>query len=353
MRRKFWYFYVRFMLQVGFLYFFKKFKVVGRKHIPKKRSVILLPNHQNTFLDALTIATSFKGMSHYMARADIFTSPRLIWLMSTVNLRPIYRIRDGKKAVAKNEQVFAELEEYLSRGEAVMIHPEGTHNLEYRLRPLHKGFTRLAFGFLERYPDKELDIIPVGINYDNHTHYRQKASIHYGEPIDARKYYKMEDRAVATTAFMMEVSARIKQLITHIEPVEKYEEKYKELRKAGADFSEPEETQELLERVERGETLESAKKKKVGIFEKLLYPIVYANNIVFVLLWKKLKPIFKDKAWHSAIKLCLGTFLGPLIYLLQTAIVYWIFGLVWALLYLFLSVSSLPILRIGQSNTHH
>lgn len=353
MRRKIWYYFIRFMLQVGFLCFFKKFKVVGRKNIPKKRSVLFLPNHQNTFLDALTIATSYRGMSHYMARADIFTNPRLIWLMSTVNLRPIYRIRDGKKAVAKNEQVFNELIDFLNDGEAVMIHPEGSHNLEYRLRPLHKGFTRLAFGFLDKYPQKELDIIPVGINYDNHTDYRQKGSVHYGKPIDARTYYNMQDRTEATGLLMEKVSDEIKQLITHIEPVERYQEKYEALRAAGADFSEPDETQQMLQKLEHGETLPVVKKKKVGMIDKILYPFVYVNNIAFVLLWKKLKPVFKDVAWHSAIKLCLGIFLGPLVYLLQTALVYWIFGPVWAALYLFLSLSTLPALRIGQARTNY
>ncbi len=353
MRRKSWYYFVCLLVEVGFLCFFKKFTVVGRKNISKKRSTLFLPNHQNTFLDALTIAVSYKGISHYMARADIFSSPRLIWLMSTVNLRPIYRIRDGKKAVTKNEQVFHELEDFLNDGEAVMIHPEGTHNLEYRLRPLHKGFTRLAFGFLERFPNKELDIIPVGINYGNHTDFRQKASIHYGKPIDARTYFEMQDRASATSALINDVSSAMKGLITHIEPVEEYQEKYAALRAAGADFSNPIETQALLKRLELGETLPTAKPKKPAFIERMLYPLVYANNIVFVLLWKKLKPIFKDEAWHSAIKLCLGTFLGPLVYLLQTVIVYWIFGPVWALLYLFLSLSTLPILRLGQAHTSY
>ncbi len=353
MRRKSWYYFVRFLLKIGFLCFFKKFKVIGRKNISKKRSTLFLPNHQNTFLDALTIAASYRGMSHYMARADIFTSPKLIWLMSTVNLRPIYRIRDGKKAVAKNEQVFKELEEFLSKGEAVMIHPEGTHNLEYRLRSLHKGFTRLAFGFLERFPNQELDIIPVGINYDNHTDFRQKASVHYGKAIDARTYFEMEDRNTATSILMNDVSAAMKGLITHIEPEENYQEKYTALRDAGADFSNPKETQDFLRLLESEQTLTKAKVKKPGIVERAMYPLVYVNNIVFVLLWKKLRPIFKDEAWHSAIKLCLGTFLGPLVYLLQTSIVYWILGPVWALLYLFLSLSTLPILRLGQAKTSY
>ena len=178
-------------------------------------------------------------------------------------------------------------------------------------------------------------------------------SVHYGKPIDARTFYEMEDRAAATSTLVDEVSKALKGLITHIEPEEEYLEKYNALKSAGADFSNPEQTQDMLRRLELGQTLPKGKTKKPGIIEKSLYPLVYANNIVFVLLWKKLKPMFKDEAWHSAIKLAIGTFLGPLIYLLQTSIVYWIFGPVWALLYLFLSLSTLPILRLGQANTSY
>ena len=351
MRRKIWYYYLRFQLKMGFIFYFSELKVVGGKNISRKRPILYLPNHQNTFLDALIVATTQPRMSHYMARADVFTSPRLIWLMSTVNLRPIYRLRDGKRAVAKNEQVFNELQSFLNDGECVMLHPEGSHHLEYRLKPLSKGFTRLAFGFLEKYPHQELDIIPVGINYDNHTDYRSRASIHYGKPIDARTYFEMEDRNLASQELRNKVEEDLKKLVVHIEPVEEYEEKLKKLKTAGADFSDAVITSRLLRKLDNGEALTPVRQPKPNIFERILYPLVYANNITLVFTWKKMKPIFKDEAWHGSIKFILGTFLTPLVYLLQTLVVYLLFGPVWAFLYLFLTICTVPILRLGQKRT--
>ncbi len=353
MRRKIWYYAVRAQLQLGFILFFRKFTVKGKEHISGTRPTLFLPNHQNTFLDALTLAVSTRRMTHYMARADIFTNPKLIWLMSTINLRPIYRIRDGKKAVAKNQQVFSELQSFLNDGECVMIHPEGTHSLKYRLKSLHSGFTRLAFGFLEKYPDQQLDIIPVGINYSNHTDFRSSASIHYGQPTDARHYFEMEDRNFAIQQLRDKMEKEIRQLVVHIEPEDEYEEKVEQLRAAGADFSEMEATREKLQKIQGGEELPPARVKRPNLLERLLYPLVYLNNIVFVLLWKKLKPVFKDPAWHGSMKFVLGTFLGPGVYFVQTLVIYLFLGPVWAFLYIFFSLVTLPILRIGQEHTHH
>lgn len=344
---------MRFTLKVGFLFYFKKFRVKGRENINRKKAVIYLPNHENTFMDALAVAASSPKMSHYMARADIFSSPFLIWLMATINLRPIYRIRDGKKAVAKNQQVFIDLQNYLSDGEYVMIHPEGTHNLEYWIRPLSKGFTRLVFGFMEKFPEQELDIVPVGINYSNHTDYRSNISIEFGKPIDARTYLEMEDRNRATAELVEKVSLDIKSMVTHIEPGEEYDTKYQKLSGTYTDFSKVEDTHAQLAILEKGEELKAVKPKKANIFERALYPLVFLNNILLVLLWRKMKPTFKDKAWYGPIKLSVGTFLGPWIYLGQTAIVYAFFGPVWALLYLFFSLISISILRLGQQNTSY
>lgn len=350
MRRYLWYYYCWTYFRITFFFFFKKFKVIGAENIPKDRPVLFLPNHQNTFLDALTVAESQPRMAHYMARADVFKSKRLIWLMSTVNLRPIYRMRDGRKAVIKNEQVFNELQDFMSRGECVMMHPEATHNLKYRLRNLNKGFTKLAFGFLDRYPDQELAIVPVGINYHGHTQFQSSVSVIYGKPIDARSYYEMEDQNQAALELRDKVAEEMKPLITHIGDEDRYDEIYNALVKAGADFSDQEATHKMLMQIESGEKPGLHRKKaKPNIIERILYPIVYLNNWAVMLLWKKLKPNFKDRAWHGPIKYALSLSLVPIMYLLQTLIIILIFNWRAGLVYFVFSLITTPILRIKQT----
>lgn len=350
MRRKLWYNFIKNWIKIGFFFYFKRIEIVRLNQVSKTRPSILLPNHQNTFLDALAIAVTYPRMSHYMARADIFNSPRLIWLMSTVNLRPIYRIRDGKEAIKRNTAVFNQLVDFLNQGESVMIHPEGTHSLDYRVKPLKNGFTKLAYDYLEKNPDKDIDIVPVGINYENHTDFRSKLSVHYGTPISARKYYEQPEQVVATQELMENVRKQLCQLTVNITPEKDYEEKYEALLKAGTDFSNLEETQKQLALLNEGKELKK-QPPHPNLLYKLLLPFSFINNILLILLWKKLKPIFKDPAWHGSIKFCIGTFVGPFIYLFQWWLVYVFVGTIWSLIYLYFSLSIVNAISIIQTET--
>ncbi|AEV31357.1 1-acyl-sn-glycerol-3-phosphate acyltransferase [Owenweeksia hongkongensis DSM 17368] len=352
MRRKIWYFYMWFYLKITAQFFYRKFTVVGKENVPRKRAVIFVPNHVNTFMDAVIVATAQTRMSHHMARADVFKNPKLIWLMATVNLRPIYRIRDGKDAVGKNEQVFTQLQDFMKQGECVTIHPEGTHSLDFRLRNFKKGFTRLAFGYLDRFPDKEIDIVPVGINYDNPTEFGSKVSIHYGKPIDVRPYYKMADQNKAAQELTKDSHQALLPLVTNIDDEENYDEILKKLIATGADLSNPEECNPIIQEIENGENPKLIRKiKGPGIINKIIFPFALINNWAAVLIWKKIKPTFKDPAWHGPIKYALGLTVAPLMYILQTILVTLFAGWIWGLIYLFLSMVTVHSLRIGQSAT--
>lgn len=303
-------------------------------------------------MDAVAVAASQYRMSHHMARADVFTNPKLIWLMSTVNLRPIYRIRDGKEAVGKNEQVFEQLQNFMRQGECVTLHPEGTHTLDYRLRSFKKGFTRLAFGYLERFPDQEVDIVPVGINYDNPTDYGSKISVHYGKPIDVRPYFEMEDKNKASLELTAAANQAILPLITNIDDSENYDTIFNKLVATGADLSDPIECNPIIKEIQQGKEPKAIRKQKgAGILNRIFFPVAIINNWVAVLLWKKLKPTFKDSAWHGPIKYALGLTIVPIMYTLQSLAVMFFFGWIWALIYLFFSMISVRAIRIGQSAT--
>ncbi len=349
--RKLFYYFMWTWIRIGFFFFYKKFRVEGRQHLPARhKAVIFLPNHQNTFLDALCVAISNTRINHYMARGDIFGSRRIKKMASLINLRPIYRMRDGGvEALGKNEQVFDELIEFLHQKHGVMLHPEGTHSLEYRLRSISKGFTRIAFGALKKYPGLELEIVPVGLNYGHHTKYRSNTTVKYGKPIKVKPYLHMSDRKAATNELRQLVARRIEELTIQI-PQQEYDEIHRQLRDKNLDFSRPEEVQPLVDdRQERENGRSHRDHFKPYWFESILYPLVYLNNLPSILIWKKLKPNFKDIAWHGAIKFAIGVFLTPVFYLLQTLLIAWLANWNWALLYLLLSVLSTPILRIGQS----
>ena len=46
---------------------------------------------------------------------------------------------------------------------------------------------------LLKYPDLNIQIVPVGINYDSHLNFPSSVSIYYGKPILANSYFNVEN----------------------------------------------------------------------------------------------------------------------------------------------------------------
>ncbi len=113
----------------------------------------------------------------------------------------------------------------LGRNDAVLIFPEANHDLKRRIRPLSKGFTRIAFGGEEYYNwDLDLHIIPVGLNYTNHREARNIVQVHYGEPIPVKNYQELyeKDQNEATRKLKHDVSEGMKKLVFHVQNLEDY-----------------------------------------------------------------------------------------------------------------------------------
>jgi len=335
----------RIWVKLGFSIFFKEIRIKGRNNLPDRNTaVIFLPNHQNTFLDAICVAMSSSRRNHYMARGDIFTNPTVKKLTAWINLRPIYRIRDGREALGKNEAVFNELVEFLSKNQGVMLHPEGTHSLQYRTRALKKGFARISLRFMDNYPKHKLVLVPVGLNYDRFTRFRSNLTIAIGEAIDARQYLG-DDKNKAIDKMVSDVAEGIKSLTLQI-PAENYDEHYQRLREANADLSNYEKVQKLLTQNKIED--QGRDPWQPSFLEKILYPLALLLHFPAIFLWKKIKPTFKDCAWHGPIKLVIGTFITPLYLLIFTMLIGILGNWLGALAYLAVSILITPVLKFGQ-----
>ncbi len=355
-----WWHFWRNIFHIGFLFFFRKFKTVGYKNIPRKGAVIFLPNHQNAFLDAIITAIAARRIMHFMTRADVFKKKTFgTWFMKSLNLEPIFRLRDGMDSLEKNEQVFQRCFSFLQKKEAILIHPEGNHAQQYRLRSISKGFTRIVFGYLAKYPDEDIQMVPVGLNYSNHYLYRADVEVHFAKPFSARAFYDPKNEAESARKLREAVANGIKENIVHIDDKEEYSKIYQKTLETGADFSNPKETQKVVDKIAEKDGISNAnfttethteKAMKPNPVEVLFYPFIYINNILPIFVYKKLKPKIKDKGFLTSIKYGVAILAGPLSYVLIFALL-WIFMNFWiALIYLILSVLTGRILRSGQMN---
>lgn len=235
--KKLWYSFFKIFIQTGLFFYTKRIKIVGKEHIPKKGAVLFAVNHPNGLLDPLVVTTNTPRVTHYLVRAAIFKKPIVKKLLATLNLMPIYRIRDGVKELSKNTAVFNDCFEILNKQSALMIFPEGSHDRRRTIRPISKGFTRILFGAIDKYPDLKITIIPVGVSYQNSSSFPSKVAIHYGKPILANDLYNPKEINHSINSIKEAVSLQLKQLSVHIPYDENYEHILEKLNNSNVDFT--------------------------------------------------------------------------------------------------------------------
>jgi 1-acyl-sn-glycerol-3-phosphate acyltransferase len=321
-----WYLMVKLYVRTGFNFYFKQIRLEGIENVPRDKAVLFVANHQNALIDPLLIGAFIPRRLHFLTRADVFYKPYIRALLSTVNMLPIYRIRDGRESLSKNEQVFQKCYRILNRKGTVLIFPEGNHNIQRRVRVLSKGFTRIVFGALENYGDHELMVVPIGINYSNARRYASSVSLIVGEPIRANDYHRMEPfnggqgKNGASTALKNKVRRSLKQLVTHIEDQEQHD--YLESCFYEEEFLDPTIVNGKLERPEQ---LSPVRRSPERSFNFLL-PLVRANSIFPLLIWKNLYPKIGEEEFIATYKFTLGITAFPIFYVLQSLVIGYFFG---------------------------
>lgn len=209
-------------VKVSRLAFYRKRSVIGLENLPKNKPYILAANHQNAFMDPIMIAGSIPFLqSFYLVRADIFKKKAASKALHALNMLPIYRMRDGVDSMDKNTAIFEKCYNILKRGNPVMIFPEGNHSNVKQLRPVKKGIARIAFG-AEDANDFSLDlqIVPVGVNYSNHTNVGATLQVHFGTPIPISEYKEtyLKEPSKVLSDVRERVHEGISKLIINIKP---------------------------------------------------------------------------------------------------------------------------------------
>lgn len=214
------------------IFYYKKFIVLGKSNIPTDKPLIFTPNHQNALMDALALLFSTNKQLVFVARADIFKKPAIARILYFLKILPIYRVRDGFDTIKKNDDIIRETNDIINSGSAMVILPEGSHLGFRRLRPLKKGFARMAFQTEEANNFMlDIHIVPVGIDYDNYQNYRSSPIVNFGEPIAVKEYIELykDTPAIAINSINQRLSEHIKPLIINIESEDNYD-LYNELR---------------------------------------------------------------------------------------------------------------------------
>ncbi len=365
-----WYQFIR-LVAVNFalFFFYKKVEVKGLEKVPKNKPLLLVPNHQNSFMDALVVTVNYKPVTYYLTRAKAFNPPAIGALISSLNMLPVYRVRDGFSSIQKNKEIFERCLDYLAKGSAILIFAEANHDLKRRLRPLSKGFTRIAFDAeIQNNWEFGMHIQPVGVNYGDHRHSRNHVSVVFGDPIpisDFKELYEKDERKAANE-LKNRTAENMKPLIMHVPKLDQYNvhrlildelEPKRELI-ANADLMNErvaivakEANEELIQKADNVSEIAEKNDLNIRMAAGLIksrwnmivffpvYLFAFLNNIIPYQPIRNIVDKIEDHAFDASIKLLLGLLVFPIFYVLITLIL-WLVGVptLYLLGYLVLSV---------------
>jgi 1-acyl-sn-glycerol-3-phosphate acyltransferase len=168
---------------------FYQYDYRGRHNIPAGKAVVLAPNHVNAFIDPVALGLLSPSPVRFFARGDVFKGKLAAKILNSMGVSPMYRIQEGYAEIKKNDKTFEECRNLLTANKIILLFPEGLCVQERRLRPLKKGMARIVFQTEELLNfEKDVLVIPVGLNYTAAYKFRSKLFIDIGEPISASEY---------------------------------------------------------------------------------------------------------------------------------------------------------------------
>ena len=337
---KLWLHVIRTYLRIGLFFYFKKIRIVKHDAIPKHKPVLFLANHQNALIDALLIATRSNRFSYFLTRAAVFKTPWVSKLLQMLRMLPVYRIRDGWNTLTQNNSIFNNCSALLQKGEAVTIFPEGSHNIIRTVRPLSKGFTRIVFETLEKYPETDLQLIPIGFNFENADAFPDRVTVIFGKAI-AAKDFLLSDKNEAVNQLKSRVHNEISKLTTHIPP-KNYDAILNQLKSLGADFLNPQAVNDCI--VNDFSNCQFKKVTRPSSFLSSVFNVLFAIFLIVpYIVWKfAVKPKIDEVEFVSTFRFALAVTLVPLWLLIMCVILLLVFN--WSVATGFLAISLMIIL---------
>ena len=304
-------------------FYFRRIYVRHLSTIPKDKPVLFLSNHQNALLDALLIAVSNERFSYFLTRAGVFKSGIISKILKSLRMLPVYRIRDGWNNLSNNSEIFNTCAELFNKNEPIVIFPEGNHNLKRTVRPLSKGFTRIIFETLEKYPSIDLQLVPVGLNYIHAEKFPDSALLFFGKPIPAKDLIT-DNRNESIINLKSTIHSEISRLTTHVAS-KKYDTIIGKLNDLNVNFLKPESVNKTI--TSNFEFYETSRHNHFSFFRSFFKTILILTLIFPYAVWKLVaEPKVKDIEFKSTFRFAMALTLVPIWVLFLVGVLFINFG---------------------------
>jgi len=143
-------------------YFYYLRKIIGKKNIPKKGGFIIALNHSSIF-DSIFVACFVSRVCHrklhFLTNSRLYKNSLMKFILNHYGCIPVDVKKDSsneKRRREKNKQAISDAVSFLSKGEIVIVFPEGERSMDGNLLQAKTGVAKIAL--LAKVP-----ILPVGI----------------------------------------------------------------------------------------------------------------------------------------------------------------------------------------------
>ena len=156
--------FLKILIQAGLWLFCNKIHLKNKQLFTTKGALLIIANHPNSFLDALIIGSYYKRRVYFLARGDAFKKPIHRFILESLNMIPVYRLREGKEYLHLNDYAFNKSIDLLSKGHAVLIFIEGICINSNELQPFKKGTARILEGIQKLNLHPKIHITGIAFN---------------------------------------------------------------------------------------------------------------------------------------------------------------------------------------------
>jgi 1-acyl-sn-glycerol-3-phosphate acyltransferase len=184
---------------------------------PADGPLLFLGNHPNALIDPALLFVATDRRITFMAKAPLFRTPLVGWLLRGLHALPVYRQQDNPAEMGKNQEMFAAANDVLVAGGALMLFPEGKSHSEPSLAALKTGAARIAFRACR--DGAPVQLVPVGLTYADKGRFRSAVRVELGAPLSITPLVPVEESAEpeAVRALTGQIAGALRQVTLNLE----------------------------------------------------------------------------------------------------------------------------------------
>lgn len=195
--------------------FYRSVEVEGTP--PDHGPVILAASHLNGFVDPVLLAATLRIFPRFIAKATLWNITVARVPLDFLRVIPVHRRVDGG-AGDGNIGTFDAAVTALAAGSVVAIFPEGTTHDDPTIRPIRTGIARIAVEAAAAGVE-HLEIVPVGVSYEDKVSARGRAIVHFGEAVRVPANLDLvDDRGDPDHAVVRALTDEIQSSIEQVTP---------------------------------------------------------------------------------------------------------------------------------------